>query len=129
VKCVEGDGELLEILIEYISSGIKMNLAQYSGMETDEEVVGAYRETHRSICESPYRVLRGVSANGIWLEQTNISSADINNYLWNGTKVKIDPKCDSKQAKDIEEAEVRYRDVRKSLWRHFQFRIEVKIRE
>jgi hypothetical protein len=44
-------------------------------------------------------------------------------------KIKIDPKCDSKQAKDIEEAEVRYRNVRKSLGRHFQFRIGVRIRE
>jgi hypothetical protein len=44
-----------------------MNLAQYPGMETDQEVVGAYREIRRSIYEdkeSPDRVLRGVSANG-----------------------------------------------------------------
>ena len=49
----------------------------------------------------------------------------MNIYFWNGTKeINIDPKCDSKQAKDIKEAEVRYRNVRKSLWRRFQFRIE-----
>lgn len=67
MNCVEGDGEFLEILTEYISSDTKMNLAQNPGTETNEEVVGAYREIRRSIYkdnESPYRVLRGVSANG-----------------------------------------------------------------
>lgn len=67
MNCVARDGELLEIPTEYISSDTKMNLAQNPGMETNEEVVGAYREIRRSIYkdnESPYRVLRGVSANG-----------------------------------------------------------------
>ena len=62
-------GELREachLLPEYISSDTKMNLAQNPGMELDE-VVGAYREIRRSVYEdneSPYRILRGVSANG-----------------------------------------------------------------
>jgi len=108
VKCVEGDGELLEILIDYISSDKKMNLAQYIGMETGElytrrllELAAKYAA--RSIkAKTPHIEYYGEFwPMGIWLEQTNtISSTDMNDYLWMAPhKIKIDLKCRQKTSK------------------------------
>ena len=102
MNCVEGDGELLEILIDYISSD------KFRRMETGElytrrllELAAKYAARSIKAKTDHIEYYGEFWPTGIWLEQTNtISSTDMNDYLWMAPhKIKIDLKCRQKTSK------------------------------